>query len=460
MNTKLIQKLFIAIIISHSALAQDITYSGGTSTGSRTKIESSGGNLILDSNEGMFYSAANVTTKTITVINGSDGKGNAYIANAINYKGAEGPTIDINEADGVVTALSASLWQQNLITTTITNSVTDSNATAVVDVNDMRIIYVNNQFSEFKFDSVKADVNATTATIGNTANTTNELTNKVNLTVTNTATVNWNGNSLTLDDHSKLNVAGTMRINSKFITKSGATMNITGNLSATNAVTFGHDMEANFNFTQESTEDVGTTFNSTVTLNSGANWQAAGKIFLNEGSHLTVNEGAKYIITAIESTGLVDKAGRVILNGATLTLNTENAITNAKGCAAALVSLVDSTESSVNVNAYQDFSAIFANQAVISIYLADNVGFHVDTILGSQGGVINIYNFQENMVTTSDTNLLRVENYVRLFDEQGVFLGNATLSNGYITLAIPEPAEWAAIFGALALALAVYRKRK
>jgi len=39
------------------------------------------------------------------------------------------------------------------------------------------------------------------------------------------------------------------------------------------------------------------------------------------------------------------------------------------------------------------------------------------------------------------------------------WIGNAT--DGFIlTVAVPEPAEWAMIFGALALALAIYRRRK
>lgn len=32
-------------------------------------------------------------------------------------------------------------------------------------------------------------------------------------------------------------------------------------------------------------------------------------------------------------------------------------------------------------------------------------------------------------------------------------------SDGFLYTAVPEPAEWAAIFGALALGLAIYRKR-
>ena len=58
-----------------------------------------------------------------------------------------------------------------------------------------------------------------------------------------------------------------------------------------------------------------------------------------------------------------------------------------------------------------------------------------------------------------ENNLL--EKYVKLYDNNGTLLGNATLSNGWITLvAVPEPAEWAMILGSLALGFAMYRRRK
>ena len=40
------------------------------------------------------------------------------------------------------------------------------------------------------------------------------------------------------------------------------------------------------------------------------------------------------------------------------------------------------------------------------------------------------------------------------------YIGTAKLVNGWLTAAIPEPAEWAAIFGGIALAIAVYRRRR
>lgn len=48
------------------------------------------------------------------------------------------------------------------------------------------------------------------------------------------------------------------------------------------------------------------------------------------------------------------------------------------------------------------------------------------------------------------------------YDKSGELLSGGVwqLQNGYLNYVIPEPAEWAAIFGAIALAMAVYRRRK
>ena len=48
------------------------------------------------------------------------------------------------------------------------------------------------------------------------------------------------------------------------------------------------------------------------------------------------------------------------------------------------------------------------------------------------------------------------------YDKSGELLSGGVWQhqNGYLNYVIPEPAEWAAIFGAIALAMAVYRRRK
>ena len=86
-------------------------------------------------------------------------------------------------------------------------------------------------------------------------------------------------------------------------------------------------------------------------------------------------------------------------------------------------------------------------------------------VISAEGdGEVRIYNFKEETIKVGGKEsevIVGIESYVKLYDGAGTLLGNATLSNGWITLvAVPEPAEWAMIFGALALGLAMYRKRK
>ena len=83
---------------------------------------------------------------------------------------------------------------------------------------------------------------------------------------------------------------------------------------------------------------------------------------------------------------------------------------------------------------------------------------------------LNLYvkNFENNRIKADSLRSGMGSTYLYLFDEasqkyvlneNAQWLGDAT--NGYwLTVAVPEPAEWAMILGALALGFAIYRKRK
>ena len=49
---------------------------------------------------------------------------------------------------------------------------------------------------------------------------------------------------------------------------------------------------------------------------------------------------------------------------------------------------------------------------------------------------------------------------IKAYDSDNNLVNIAVNGAGWLTAAIPEPAEWAAIFGAAALAVAVIRRRK
>lgn len=91
------------------------------------------------------------------------------------------------------------------------------------------------------------------------------------------------------------------------------------------------------------------------------------------------------------------------------------------------------------------------------IYFLESIvtsdGFQDGTITISQAG-----NDQKLTIVDADRN--------KLGNDSGLFFGKTTLADGntyyYVssTQVIPEPATWSAIFGAVALALVVYRRRK
>ena len=83
---------------------------------------------------------------------------------------------------------------------------------------------------------------------------------------------------------------------------------------------------------------------------------------------------------------------------------------------------------------------------------------------------LNLYvkNFENDRIKADSFRSNMGDMYIYIFDEasqqyvlneNAQWLGDAT--NGYwLTVAVPEPAEWAMILGALALGFAIYRRRK
>ena len=65
-----------------------------------------------------------------------------------------------------------------------------------------------------------------------------------------------------------------------------------------------------------------------------------------------------------------------------------------------------------------------------------------------------------SVATVGDTKLYLFNEASQTYEfVESMWVGDAT--NGYIlTIAVPEPAEWAMLFGAIALGFAIYRRRK
>ena len=108
--------------------------------------------------------------------------------------------------------------------------------------------------------------------------------------------------------------------------------------------------------------------------------------------------------------------------------------------------------------------------AVVNIYLDDSSTLTLtrdsDTIfLSDPDSILNIYGFEDNRIYVGESN--SVHNVLGNIKAYGDLEGNdlissgLTIQNGWlVAAAVPEPAEWAMIFGTIALGLAIYRRRK
>ena len=499
--------LYSTIILSLalSANADTMTFYGiGSGGGERTQVTgtSKTTDIILDSSNGIGYAANDAVVKSIKVINGA-----ASFANAIGWNANKGITVDINSATGDVDAITAGNWTHNLFTLTIKNSVANSTATANLSFDTLTLSSKNSQNARLIFDGVNANVTTVNAT--NLGDGTTAINYKSTLSVDANSTVEWNGDiintvlgvmdiagnythnsKLTLQSGSQYNASGTITQNGVFNANSGANINITGKHTQKNAVSWANGanvsitgefaidyenemkIDSSFDLAGKITQtsisgDNGIKFTKAVTLLSGSSLQAHSKIFLDKGASLTVNEGAYINITKD-----VSKDPRLILDKSTLTLNEENCLVN-ESIDIGVVTMAGGEDniktSKIYLNASQKLRNMYAASfTIIEMYMADDITLTLtlddQNALGSGEGIYKIYNFREDSIyvgLNAATNIT-ANNYVFLYDAENNLLGNAFVTNnGYLSLlqTVPEPAEWAMLLGAIALGLAIYRRR-
>ena len=491
----------ILLSLAFSANADTMTFEGGSN---RTQITGTNNttDVILDSSKGTKYASKDAVVKSITAINGD-----VSIANDLSWNSNQGITVDINSASEDVNAVTAGNWVHNLFTLTIKNSVANSTATANLSFNTLTLSSKDDQDARLIFNGVNANVTTVNAT--NLGAGIKAIKFKSTLLVDANSTVVWNGDilntvlgvmdiagnythnsKLTLENGSHYNASGTITQNGVFNAKSGANINITGKHTQKNSISWAKDanisitgelaidyanttvIASNFDLAGKITQtsasgDNGIEFTGAVNLLSGSTLQAYGKILLRAGASLTVNQGANLDIVIGPN-----PSPRIIMDRATLVLNEENSL-SFESRNGALVTLSGKENniltSKVYFNASQKIYNIYvAPYSIIEIYLADNVDItltapDINPLNGN--GDYKIYNFQEDSIYVGFDGALpsTAKDRVYLYDAENNFLGNAFVTDkGYLSLlqTVPEPAEWAMIFGALALGLAIYRKRK
>lgn len=197
-------------------------------------------------------------------------------------------------------------------------------------------------------------------------------------------------------------------------------------------------------------------------------------------STLEIQNGATMTIKNANSS---KRDAKYMLLGNTQTdLRQEDAIKdeNGKGVRLASACNFNGNGNVVNIYAKQTFKDLFLNPSELGNSLEINLmNDTAKLIFDSEGTTINISSgtalkikgFADNRVNIGTTaasynNLLAAlkDGRLEIYDTSDKQLLADVIgidSNGWLTItAVPEPAEWAAIFGAIALGLALYRRRK
>ncbi len=109
---------------------------------------------------------------------------------------------------------------------------------------------------------------------------------------------------------------------------------------------------------------------------------------------------------------------------------------------------------------------ILSDGSKLTVNLKSDNGYHKLALNGFNGSTFSVIfeDFKNDLVSVENSDSLTVDKVIAYGMVDGVRteLTDLQYKDGFLYSAtmIPEPAEWAAIFGALALGLAVYRRRK
>ena len=273
-----------------------------------------------------------------------------------------------------------------------------------------------------------------------------------------------------------------IRANSSLVMGENATFASSGQL-------FNFKNYGSFEYKHVNTSDKHLMLRKTNVLYAGSTTTVVGRIDMagyDAGSYgiqkstLEIQSGATMTIKNADSS---NRDAKYMLWGNTQTdLRQEDAIKdeNGKGVRLASCSNFKDSGNVVNIYAKQTFKDLFLNVSAEGNLLEINLmNDTAKLIFDSEGTTINISNgtslkitgFADNKVNigtaaASYNNLVSALKDGRLeiydtSDKQVLADVIGIDSNGWLTMtAVPEPAEWAAIFGAIALGLALYRRRK
>ncbi len=334
-------------------------------------------------------------------------------------------------------------------TINITNSGTN-NTKAVIEIGSSAFNFLGGSNGQ------TPDLNVKTNTVVNGTGTLT-FSHRSNLKITNNSTLEVNSK------FESIGKAGN-EINSQITVESGSTLKLL-NGSSTNTInkidlygTLIADYTNDSNILRISGE-----FNAKK--DSVVNVKGVTYIW-GDSTDSTKGTYAKLTIDADSSSFYLNNSNDCILFrgvGGELVLNKENAITGKSSDGISIATYTGSEQNIIRINASQKFAFINASNADFDIYLADNETVTLTSAFQANNGVIKIHGFEDNRINVLNeiTDLSKVFEVYQTINGEEILVDINTLkvSDGWL-VTVPEPAEWAAIFGAIALGLAIYRRRK
>lgn len=458
---------------------------------------------------GINYRGGSQTMKSMTVV---DRTSTPEVAGDANIAGNF--TIDTNSA-GAYQGLSVNNMTLVASNVVVKNSLS---STAAVNLNFGQLVLNGDatQTQTLTFNGVSANVStANTTIIGQTANTTSKI------IIDSASNVNWSGNiysgvrGATFPADSGLAVNGVLNMDGDIavygyasigsggvLNMNGKTLSMTGTLTVAGTLNFvgdsgtqsdrfyhygtllltntspssqftiynidsGYSGAATLTQSVAEGDNTGIRIKGTANISYGSTWTVNEKLELAGRSNGTAKLNIDAKSSSVKITvGENQEARFGLLGNSVATLKTENAVTMDDGSSVKL--FVDESSSSLAnklvLDASQKFKKIELN-GNLEITLAATAVLSLDddseaTISIAEGKYLTIYNFRDDAVYVGGNLDVSVLSQIKAYNSESE-LQNLVVNEGWLQAqAVPEPAEWAAIFGAFALALAFRRRRK
>ncbi len=304
-------------------------------------------------------------------------------------------------------------------------------------------------------------------------------------------TIGSNGVLRTSDNTINIYANGSLTVNGQLEMQGGSTLNIGGTLNIANK-------NPNKRFVAYTMNSMGGTFaqdtaNSDVDLGNrgleikrtaklekntttgmSATWYIDSRLDLNGDINANIDLTTAKLIVSGDSQITISGGEKkfVMWNISKAYLNKANAIVDESG--EGNITLVTADRGD-GFEAYVPELHITANQQFAQLWLGNDLKIFLDdndatleltkvgeaTITGFAGKIVEIYNFADNRIYVGTDAATKAQlSRIKAYDSDENLVNITVSDTGWLVAAIPEPAEWAAIFGAIALALAAYRRRK